>query len=180
MTTMIINNPTVISSSYKMFNILHSCKILSAYNYAIVIAQYSDLNQKHGSIFICDNGETISGYNHYEVCKRRPCISIHAEEDAINNFILIHQLRGYTTRSIRKRLKKSILLTVRYKKNGCAGLSAPCENCLALIKYYGIKQIIYSLNIDYKILFQKSKNIVNTRPSSGQRWLVHTPWVDTR
>uniref|UniRef100_A0A6C0HNJ6 Uncharacterized protein n=1 Tax=viral metagenome TaxID=1070528 RepID=A0A6C0HNJ6_9ZZZZ len=191
MTTMIINrptnptNPTNSNNPDKLFDVcqnfigLHTCKITEAYNYAMEMSQYSELNQKHGSSFICENGELVVGYNHYEVYKRRPCVSIHAEEDAINNFILIHQLRGYSDRNIRKRLKKSILLTVR-SKNGCPGLSAPCKNCLILIKYYGIKQIIYSIDANHKILLQKTKNLNSSRPSSGQRWLVHTPWIDTR
>lgn len=173
------DNPFIASSRYEILSMDDSSSISTAYYCAAEFAQYSELTQKHGSIIICDNGEVITGYNHYEVCKRKPCVSIHAEEDAINNFIVSHQLRGYSDRYIRKKLKKCVLLTVR-SKGGSTRLSAPCKNCLSLIKHYGIKQIIYSINDSAKVLLQKTKDLEDNRPSSGQRWMSNTRWIDTR
>jgi deoxycytidylate deaminase len=141
-------------------------------------ATNSELTQKHGSIFIYNN-MMITGYNHYEVCKRKPCISIHAEEDAINNFIIKHQMKGFNDNSIRRKLKKSVLLTVRIKNN-CMKMSAPCRDCLALIKSYGIKQIIYSIDEPDSVIALKTNNLTYNRPSSGQRWMSSTRWTDTR
>lgn len=144
--------------------------ILNAYNHAIHSAKNSDLLQKHGSVFICD-GEVITGYNHFGCSNKKNSISIHAEEDAINNFIITYRLRGYNDRYIRKKLKKSILLTVRVKGE-IHRLSAPCQNCLSLIKHYGIKQIIFSVNEPQLLCAFKTKNITENRPSSGQRWIT--------
>jgi deoxycytidylate deaminase len=161
-----------------IYNILDfkASYIYDACEWATKYAQYSELVQKHGSIFICD-GMFITGYNHYEVCKRKPCVSIHAEEDAINNFILKYQMKGYDDNYIRRKLRKSILLTVRVKNNNLR-MSAPCNQCLRLIKFYGIKQILYSIDEPDKILSLKTKDMIYNRPSSGQRWLSNTKLAD--
>jgi hypothetical protein len=159
----------------KILNILDYKKsyIFDACFWASKYAQYSELTQKHGSIFICDD-MVITGYNHYEVCKKKPCVSIHAEEDAINNFIIKHhQMKGYDDNYIRRKLRKSVLLTVRVKNNNLR-MSAPCRDCLALIKFYGIKQIIFSIDEKDKVLSLKTKDMAYNRPSSGQRWLSTT------
>lgn len=154
---------------YKDFQ---SSSFLNVYNYAMESAKYSDLLQKHGSVFICD-GEIITGYNHFDCSNKKNCVSIHAEEDAINNFIITYRLRGYNDRYIRKKLKRSILLTIRIKGDALR-LSAPCDNCLSLIKFYGIKQIIFSINDQQKFCKLKTNNISSNRPSSGHRWLSRT------
>jgi len=144
--------------------------ILNLYGHAVESAKYSDLLQKHGSVFIYD-GEIITGYNHFGFSNKKNCVSVHSEEDAINNFIISYRLRGYDDRYIRKRLKRSILLTIRIKGDNLR-LSAPCDNCLSLIKYYGIKQIMFSINDQEKICKLKTNNLLSNRPSSGNRWLA--------
>jgi len=134
------------------------------------IAINSELVQKHGSILICDD-QSFTGYNHH--LYNRQCVAIHAEEDAINNFLLYCRKKYYADSYIRRKLKRALLITVRIKNDNIK-CSAPCQNCIKLIREYGIKDIIYSeldvLNKDNIILIQKKIRDVENRPSSGYRW----------
>jgi deoxycytidylate deaminase len=130
----------------------------------------SELLHKHGSILICDD-QIITGYNHF-ACNKN-CITVHAEEDAINNFIKYCRKKYYCDLYIRKKLRKGLLITIRVK-NDCIKCSAPCKNCIELIKFYGIKDIIYS-DIDTKeniTLIKKKIRDVENRHSSGYRWRI--------
>ena len=153
----------------------------------------SELLQKHGSILICDE-QTFTGYNHF-VCGRN-CVAVHAEEDAINNFIAFCRKKYYDDASIRRKLKRSLLITIRVKNNNIR-CSAPCRNCIETIRSYGIRQIIYSENGDSNgnginngngndngngngngivntVLIKKKMRDVENRPSSGYRWRDRT------
>ena len=111
-------------------------------------------------------------------------ISIHAEEDAINNFILYCKKKKNNDLYIRRQLNKAVLIIIRVK-NDKLQMSIPCTHCIELIKYYGIKKIIYSdynidntnidnTNIDNNIILihKKTKDIKN-RESSGYKWYTH-------
>ena len=134
----------------------------------------SELLQKHGSILICDE-KTFTGYNHF-VCGKNG-IPVHAEEDAINNFIIFCRKKYYDDAFIRRKLRKCLLITIRIKNNNIK-CSAPCRNCIETIKSYGIRQIIYSdnsnnsidINIVNTVLIKKKMRDVVNRPSSGYRW----------
>ena len=142
-------------------------------NLARKIAINSDLVQKHGSILICD-GQIISGYNHFTCSKN--CITIHAEEDAIKNFIAFCRKKYYDDLYIRRKLRKALLITIRVK-NDIIKSSAPCRDCIELIKSYGIRQIIYSdIDItDTTVLIKKKIRDIKNRPSSGYRWRERIP-----
>ena len=137
-------------------------------NLARKSAEKSDLVQKHGSIIICD-GQIVSGYNHF-ICNKN-YIAVHAEEDAINNFIAYCRKKYYDDMYIRRKLRKALLITIRVK-NDIIKSSAPCRDCIELIKSYGIRQIIYSdMDItDTTVLIKKKIRDINNRPSSGYRW----------
>jgi len=137
-------------------------------NLAKKAAIYSDLKQQHASILIADD-MFISGYNHFGFGKA--IITVHAEEDAINNFITLCRKKYFDDAYIRRRLRRALLITVRVK-NGIIKCSAPCQNCIEIIKSYGIRQIIYSdkdENANTYYIQQKSRDLSN-RPSSGFRW----------
>jgi deoxycytidylate deaminase len=137
-------------------------------NLAKKAAIYSDLKQQHASILIADD-MVITGYNHFSSGKA--IITVHAEEDAINNFITLCRKKYFDDAYIRRRLRRALLITVRVK-NGCIKCSAPCQNCIEIIKSYGIRQIIYSdsdENANTYYIKQKSRDLAN-RPSSGFRW----------
>jgi deoxycytidylate deaminase len=128
----------------------------------------SELIQKHGSILICDD-QSFTGYNHFSCGKKY--IPIHAEEDAINNFLIFCRQKYYDDGFIRRKLRKALLITVRVKNHNIR-CSAPCRNCIELIKSYGIREIIYSEldSNENTILIKKKIRDVENRPSSGYRW----------
>jgi cytidine deaminase len=131
-------------------------------------AIYSDLKQQHASILITDD-MIITGYNHFYGVKN--VITVHAEEDAINNFIALCRQKYFDDAYIRRRLRRALLITVRVK-NDIIKCSAPCQNCIEIIKSYGIRQIIYSdsdENSNTQYIQRKSRDLTN-RPSSGFRW----------
>jgi len=137
-------------------------------NLAKKAAIYSDLKQQHASILI-DDDMIITGYNHF--CSGKTTITVHAEEDAINNFITLCRKKYFDDAYIRRRLRRALLITVRVK-NGIIKCSAPCQNCIEIIKSYGIRQIIYSDNDENENIHyikRKSRDLAN-RPSSGFRW----------
>ncbi len=106
----------------------------------------SELLQKHGSVLVCASN-IFTGYNHFKYSihskQSKLCIPIHAEEDAINNFILYCRKKHFNDLYIRKLLNKSILIIIRVK-NEQLKTSTPCFHCIKMIKHYGIKTIIYS------------------------------------
>jgi len=130
----------------------------------------SELLQKHGSILICDE-LIFTGYNHFVSGKN--CVAVHAEEDAINNFMAFCRKKYYDDAFIRRKLRRSLLITIRIKNNNIR-CSAPCRNCIETIRSYGIRQIIYSNNDNsgnINTVFTKKKTRdVENRPSSGYRW----------
>ena len=131
-------------------------------------AIYSELKQQHASILIADD-MIITGYNHF--CGGKATITVHAEEDAINNFITLCRKKYFDDAYIRRRLRRALLITVRVKNN-IIKCSAPCQNCIEMIKSYGIRQIIYSdsdENANTYYIQRKSRDLSN-RPSSGFRW----------
>ena len=143
-------------------------------NLAKKAAIYSDLKQQHASILIADD-MIITGYNHYYGSNgntySKACITVHSEEDAINNFITLCRKKYFDDAYIRRRLRRALLITVRVK-NGIIKCSAPCQNCIEIIKSYGIRQIIYSdsdENSNTYYIQRKSRDLSN-RPSSGFRW----------
>lgn len=135
---------------------------------AIEQARKSDLSQKHGSILIC-NDQIFTGYNHF--IGSRNNITIHAEEHAIRRFLDWCRTKYFSDIYIRRKLKKAILITIRVK-NDCIKCSAPCRDCIELIKRFEIKHIMYS-DQDYEQntqLVEKKIRDVKNRPSSGYRW----------
>jgi deoxycytidylate deaminase len=130
-------------------------------------SRHSDSHHKHGSVLICKN-QVFTGYNHFAGCKT--CVTVHAEEHAINNFISWCRIRCYPDNYIRRKLKKSILFTIRVKDD-CIKYSPPCRECIMLIKHYEIKHIIYSEQLDDKtsLVSKKVRDLNSARPSSGYR-----------
>jgi len=128
----------------------------------------SDLLQKHGSVLICDN-QIFTGYNHFANCKCSH--AIHAEEHVIKKFIEWCRTKYYTDTYIRKKLKKSLLITIRAKNDNIKS-SAPCRECISMMNKYEIKYIVYSDcdNDQNGILVSKKVRDIQNRPSSGQRW----------
>lgn len=138
-------------------------------NLAIKTSINSELVQKHASILIVDDC-IFTGYNHFGSGKNS--LTVHAEEDAINNYLIWCRKKYYDDAYIRRKLRRALLITIRVKK-GNIKCSAPCSNCIELIKSYGIRQIVYSdmdENANTHYIQKKSRDLSN-RPSSGSRWM---------
>ena len=146
-------------------------------NIAINQARNSDAVQKHGSVLICKN-QIFTGFNHFNACSHQHSnITIHAEEHAISNFITWCKIRRYPDSYIRRKLKKSILFTVRVKDDRIKH-SPPCSACYKLIEKYEIKHVVYSDHDDVKktssIVIKKTRDLPQTQLSSGHRCLQRT------
>lgn len=135
---------------------------------AIEQARKSDLTQKHGSILVC-NDQVFAGYNHF--AGHRSNFAIHAEEHVIRRYLEWCRTKYFSDNYIRRKLKKAVLITIRVK-NDSIKCSAPCRDCIELIKRFEIKHIIYSDQDNEQNPHLVSKKIrdVQNRPSSGYRW----------
>ncbi len=86
--------------------------------------------------------------------------TLHAEMNAILSY-----------RSKKKNLKMpKTLIVVGYYK-GRLHNSRPCDHCLALLKYYDIKKVIYSTGDAEVFRTEKIKNMEYFRKSSGNQLL---------
>ena len=135
-------------------------------------AMNSDAAHKHGSVLICKN-QTFTGYNHFSG-NSHSGITVHAEEHAILNFITWCKVRRYSDSYIRRKLKKSVLFTIRVKDD-CIKHSSPCSTCVKMIQKYEIKHVIYSDQDEKKqttiIITKKTRDLPCAEPSSGYRCL---------
>lgn len=93
---------------------------------------------KVGSVIFKGNRILSYGYNKKGFCGkihpkyRNPYDSIHAEQAAIINAKDWEKLKG------------SSILVVRLCRSGVLSMSYPCEMCMEMIKYVGIKEIYYT------------------------------------
>lgn len=122
------------------------------FNFASNIALNSNMFQKHGAIIIYKKNILSSGFNSYSnyiKCN----FSIHAEINAINNFIKKYD---------KYLLEKCELYVVRIshsndnKNNTFLKYSKPCINCQKIINKFNIPKIYYSTNYDYDDFLSKN------------------------
>lgn len=69
--------------------------------------------------------------------KKELVLSKHAEENVLYNFYKRNHRRKIITR-------KLVLVVIRINANGKMIDSKPCSHCLDMMKYYGVKKVIYS------------------------------------
>lgn len=125
------------------------------FNYASNIALNSNMFQKHGAIIVYKKNIVATGFNSYSNLKKNN-FSIHAEINAINNFIkkydksLLHFCELYVVR-ISPSIYNSKEYLLKYSK--------PCINCQKIINKFNIPKIYYSTNYDYDNYL--SKNFLN-------------------
>ena len=123
--------------------------------YAAQEAKYSEQNMRHGCVAVI-NGKIIGrGHNCCRVNSsdgflQCNCCSCHAEISAIRNVYhkmgftgnYIHHLKG--SWKFRKIFRKISLYVVRVNSQNKLGYSAPCHNCLKIIKELEIKKVIFT------------------------------------
>ena len=103
---------------------------------AILEAYKSHLPMKHGCIAVVGGKVVARGCNHYRTFSKDglidQCCSCHAEIDVIR-------------KCLKQNIKNKInLYVVRVSESGEYRNSAPCQQCVNVMKNHNIKMIIYS------------------------------------
>ena len=115
-----------------------SKKQRSFLNFAVRIAETSELNQQHGAVIVRGGSVLSFGVNKWRnksinpptSDEYNPNLSYHAEVDAINH--ANSDLRGAT------------IYVARIGKDGTHRLSRPCMRCTKALKKAGIKKVVYT------------------------------------
>lgn len=136
------------------------CAIDNVFSKLSHIASNSELLQQHGATITRSGYRPVvaaMGYNHYVACRYstdKP--SDHAEKVALTKFRQYYQSRAASDAKIRRKLKKTSILVARLNSStaladvdGCNHTpqfrnSAPCYNCTALLKAYGVRKVIFT------------------------------------
>ena len=77
-------------------------------------------------------------------------LDISASKFECSEFRALHYLKQTTNVDFRK----VTLINVRIRKNKTFGLAKPCESCRSLIKYHGIKTVIYTNDVGEFVISQ--------------------------
>lgn len=91
--------------------------------------------------------------------KKDMILSKHAEENVLYNFY--KRNRNY------RATKRLTLIVIRVNNNNKLINSKPCSHCLEVMKYYGVKKVIYS-NIDGTLTTEIIRNMT-CKSSKGYR-----------
>ena len=126
--------------SNKMYNIYTQC---------LLEAEKSILRYRHGCIATY-GGKIISRGCNTPKYDKNTC-TCHAEVNVLhklfNNYKRKHQVD-----KIKRIFRKTTLYVSRLTQGGFSNDSAPCINCLNIIKLYNIKRIIFYLDNEYYII----------------------------
>ena len=90
-------------------------------------------------------------------------VTTHAEMSAIIGFLRQNKIKHIDTNKKIKFPKKIYIFSFSRKKK--FRLSKPCELCLKILKYYGVKKVIYSIEND--VVVEKINDITDTIFSGG-------------
>jgi cytidine deaminase len=98
-------------------------------------------NFKHGAVLT--TGKNIISFGHNEDVNRHYIFkSLHAEMSAVKN---AKQLK------LKKNEKKDLtMVVVRVNKMGLLRHSKPCLHCQQIMKDFGVRKVIYSMDSDHK------------------------------
>lgn len=145
-------------------------------NYISAAAQQaaeSPMQMRHGAVAVCGGRVIARGFNHYRSHSSNniisECVTCHAECD------VLHKLC-----KLGKQGRKRITIYVtRIGQNGALRESSPCCDCYEKMKFFGIKNIVYtesinddSMNVNIvKCPIDQYKTSVVT---TGQKWFTNT------
>lgn len=136
-------------------------------------ASESPLQMRHGAIAVCGGRIIARGFNHYRCHSNNniigECVTCHAECDVLHKLCKLGK-QGH---------KRITIYVTRIGLRGGLRESAPCYDCYEKMKFFGIKNIVYtesmqddntSVNI-IKCPIDKYKTTVVT---TGQKWFSNT------
>jgi len=123
--------------SNKMYNVYERC---------LIEADKSRLRYRHGCIATYGGKIIASGYNTSKYDKNT--CTCHAEVNVLNA-LYNNYCRKQKKEKILKIFKKTTLYISRLTQGGFSDDSAPCVDCLQVIKTYNIKKIIFCMNNHY-------------------------------
>ena len=126
-------------------------KLNHAFSKLSTEASKSILLQKHSAL-LTSSGHRMTrftGYNDYvksHYSNDDP--SVHAEDKTLKRFIWHEQTRHSSDAKIRRKLRKMQLFIARLNQNSALDYqfsnSEPCYHCLATLKNYGIKKVVFT------------------------------------
>lgn len=132
-----ISNKTI---SNKMYNI---------YNQCLLEADKSVLRYRHGCIATY-GGKIIARGCNTPKYDRNTC-TCHAEVNVLHKLYNNYRHKNQINK-INRIFRKTTLYVSRLSQAGISHDSAPCINCLNVIKLYNIKKIIFYLDNEYYII----------------------------
>ena len=146
-------------------------KSYNIYERCLNEAQKSFLRYRHGCIATYSGKIIGTGYNTAKYDKIT--CTCHAEINVLNKLYTTYCRKGKRDK-ILKIFKKTTLYISRLTQGGFSDTSAPCVNCLQLIKHYNIKKIIFYINNNYLCI--KPNDYTNAKYSDGHIYinLSHT------
>ncbi len=143
--------------SNKMYNIYTQC---------LLEAEKSILRYRHGCIATY-GGKIISRGCNTPKYDKNTC-TCHAEVNVLHNLYNKYK-RKHQVDKINKIFRKTTLYVSRLTQGGISNDSAPCVNCLNVIKLYNIKRIIFYLDNEYYIINPNIK--YKTHETHGHKYI---------
>ena len=119
-------------------------------------AQNSRLYYRHGCVATCGGKIIAKGCNTHKNYSSDEfmdeCCSCHAEINVLRQIYYQHRRNK---RKLNRIFKNTTLYISRYSTDKRSCTSAPCIDCLRMIKRHNIKKIVFNLNDDYYVMRSK-------------------------
>ena len=132
-------------------------------------AKQSSLLFKCGCIATYGGKRIASGCNTYKNYSRDMFLentcTCHAEINVLRK--MYHNIKK--RRKLNKIMKKTTLYVSRYSSSVVSNSSAPCVDCLKMIKKMNIKKIVFNLNENYHVM--NAKNYYSEHKTMGRQSL---------
>ena len=150
-----------------------SVKNQNIFNMSLNEAKKSSLLYQHGCIATCGGKIIARGvnnnkcYSSSDIFLKNVC-TCHAEIDVLNK---LHKslLKKGKLQKVDKMFRKTTLYISRYNVNSETHNSAPCMDCLIMIKFFKIKRLIFYQ--DNKCFIIKPADYDTTHRSYGQVYI---------
>ena len=126
----------------------------------------SKVQKKHACLFQNDKNLTVCCNSNdrsiYTAIYKNPIHVIHAEVNCLYTYLKNHKLFNKHIDYIRKKTKKIIV----YVTKSNYGNSKPCQHCINMLKYYGLKKIYYT-DDKCQIIKENIQTIITDHVSEG-------------